>query len=213
LLRENQAYKQEIPQLNFLTENMDEHAKNIETLQGKVVRLQAERQNLSFWDGKRKKELGTEIEQTLGNIRVTQHHFKKKFGIDPDQAPDAIERTQAKIRAKEDALSRKIARISTIREHQAAIELKYQTQKLLAEIHPNRQQIEKTLEKLTTPPRIHPRPPATRTSHSPPQYHLQRNFPKNHRKSAHTSSTNTNRTTQTRPRKRIKGTRKGTRAD
>ncbi|MDR0470882.1 MAG: hypothetical protein LBH79_04020 [Nitrososphaerota archaeon] len=45
-LRKNQVYKQEIPQLGFFAENMDEHAKNIEALQSKVARLQAQRQNL-----------------------------------------------------------------------------------------------------------------------------------------------------------------------
>jgi hypothetical protein len=144
--------KQEIPQLTYRAENMDEHAKNIKTLQAHIVQTQAERQKLSFWEGKRKKELEAKIEQTIGNIRLAQHHFKKNFGIDPDQAPIAINRTLEKVREKTDALNKKTAQISTIREQQAATELEYRTQKLLAQLHPNRQQIEQTLEKMNTAP-------------------------------------------------------------
>jgi len=152
ILRENESKKQEIWQLDFLADNMDEHAKNIEIMRSKAAELQTERQKLTIWEGKRKKEKDAEIEQALGNIRVAQHNFKKDYAIDPEQAPTEIKRTQEKIRENKDALNKNTVRILEIKEHQAAIELEYRTQKLLNELRPDKEQIEKSLEKLNKTP-------------------------------------------------------------
>ena len=152
LLRENETYKREIPQLDYLIEGMDEHIKNIEMLQDKVAQIQAEYQKLPFWEGKRKKELAKEIEKLEGNIRVARHNFKKKYGIDPEQAIIKIQRVREKIRERENAIERNNVQISKIRERQAAIRIEYQTQKLLNESRPDRQQIEQLLEKMNKPP-------------------------------------------------------------
>ncbi|MDR0797281.1 MAG: hypothetical protein LBE70_00960, partial [Nitrososphaerota archaeon] len=86
------------------------------------------------------------------NIRTALHSFKENYGIDPEQAPDAIKRIREKNREKENELDKKNARISTIRERQGVIELDYHTQKLLNEIRPDGQQIEKLLEKMNKSP-------------------------------------------------------------
>jgi len=152
LTRECGEHKQEIPQLTFLAENMDEQAKNIETLRSKATQLQAERQRLGFWDGRQKKESDKAIAQAEGNLLTAQHHFKKEFGFAPDEAPLKIKHIQEQAREKENALNEKNARISAIKESQAAIILEYHAQKLLAEIRPNSEQIFQLLEHMKKPP-------------------------------------------------------------
>ncbi|MDR0797857.1 MAG: MobA/MobL family protein [Nitrososphaerota archaeon] len=151
-IREVNEYKQEIPQLDYLAESMDEHAQNIDVLHGNVAQMQAERQNLRFWKSQHKNALDKEIALAEENLRVALHNFKENYGIDYEQAPAAIKRIREKNREKENERDKKNARISTIRERQGAIELDYHTQKLLNEIRPDRQQIEKLLEKMNKSP-------------------------------------------------------------
>ena len=152
IMWEISRHKQDVPQLSYLVENMDEQAKNIDMLRDNAARIQTERKNLSFWEGKRKKEKDLEIEKILGNIKTVQHYFKKTFAIDPDQAPGAIKRVREKIREKQNELDKKNAQISAVRERQAAIELEYHTQKLLNELRPDKEQIEKLLVKMHKSP-------------------------------------------------------------
>jgi hypothetical protein len=149
ILRGIEVSKQENWQLGFLADYIvDEHVKNLDVMRGTASKLQMERQKMSFWDGKRKKEIDIEIEKVLGNIRVAQHNFKKEYGFDLDQAPAEIKRIREKIRENKDALNKNTARILEIKERQAAIELEYRTRKLLNELRPDREQIEKSLEKM-----------------------------------------------------------------
>ncbi|MCL2359028.1 MobA/MobL family protein [Candidatus Bathycorpusculum sp.] len=143
---------QQIPPLSFRAEQIDEHAKNIAVLQSRTAQLQAERQNLPFWNRKRKQDLDRVIERAEQDIKVAQHYFKEKYHIMPDEAPAEIKRIREKIQAKKDSIRAKEARISEIVNKKAAILLEYHTQKLLNDTRPDKQQIEELLEKMRDPP-------------------------------------------------------------
>ena len=151
LIRENNEDRQEVPRLSFYAETLDEHAKNIVTLQNKVAQLQAERQNLSFWSGQLKKEKDSEIERTEEKSKAAQHYFKNTYHISPDEVPAEIRRVQEKVQIKEKDIAAKTARISTLSERQAEILFEYHTQNLLAEIRPDKEQIIQLLERLKKP--------------------------------------------------------------
>jgi hypothetical protein len=108
------SYQREIAKSDFRMEDMDERVKNIITLQGRVTELQAERQNLHFWQIRRKREIDREIRRIEGKIRDAQQRFKEKYKIIFDEAPAEIERVKKEIRFKKSELEKKNVRIAEI---------------------------------------------------------------------------------------------------
>jgi len=152
LITTRNEIREEIPRLNFRTESMDEHAKNIEVLQGRITKLQETRQNLNFLQWTKKQETDEALKHAEQEVRRTEIFFKNRFGVDPSQAPDEIKRIQKIAREKESDLNTKNAAILEIMNKQDKILLDYHTQKLLAQTRLDGQQIEKLLEKMNTPP-------------------------------------------------------------
>jgi uncharacterized protein YoxC len=152
LIAQRNEIREEIPRLNFRTENMDEHAQNIETLQGRIAELQENRQNLNFLQWTKKQETDQAIKQTEQEARRAEIFFKNRFNVDPAQAPDEIKRIHKIVREKETDLNTKNAAILDIMNTQDKILLEYHTQKLLAQTRPDSQQIDKLLEQMNTPP-------------------------------------------------------------
>ena len=144
--------EQDLPQLRYRAEQVDEYAENIEVLQGRAAKLREFRQNLRSWDIGKKREADKKILQAEREITQAQEFFKNRFNVDPDQAPAEINRVQKLIRDKKDIVAIKAAQIQGITEKQTALELEYQTKKLLAQTRFDNQQIEKLLEKMTQTP-------------------------------------------------------------
>jgi hypothetical protein len=152
LITQRNEGRQEIPQLNFRAENIDEHTKNIEVLRSIVADLQETRQNLHFLKWTKKQETDKAIKHAEQELRRSEIFFNNRFGIDPSRAPDEIKRIQKKVRAMEVDISTKNAAILDIMDAQDNILLEYHTQKLLAETRPDGQQIDNLLEKLNKSP-------------------------------------------------------------
>jgi DNA repair exonuclease SbcCD ATPase subunit len=130
---------------------LEEHAQNIEALQGRAAQLRESRQNLRLFDVKQKKVTDEKIEQAGQELARAQDFFKNRFNVDPSQAREELKRLQAEIRAKKDELNSKQIRVQIIRDKQASLELSYHTQKLLNEIHPDQEQITQLLEQMRKP--------------------------------------------------------------
>ncbi|MDR0374052.1 MAG: MobA/MobL family protein [Nitrososphaerota archaeon] len=152
LMEQHNKDKYEIPKLEYRAELMEEHAKNIETLQSRVAQLQKTRQNLSFLQRTKKQETDAQIAQATQELERAQDFFANRFHIDPTQSPAELNRLQQEIRTKQDDLNTKQILVQAIRKKQASSELAYHTQKLLNETRPDREQISQLLEQTRHPP-------------------------------------------------------------
>jgi hypothetical protein len=152
LIAQRNEIREEIPRLNFRTENMDEHAKNIELLQGRVTELQETRQNLRLLQWTKKQETDEAIKQAEQEARRAEIFFKNRFNVTPNQAPDEIKRIQKIVREKESDLNTKNATILEIMNNQDKILLEYHTKKLLAETRSDKEKLDKLLEQMNPPP-------------------------------------------------------------
>jgi hypothetical protein len=139
----------ELPSLSFRTENIDEEAKNIETLQHRLAQLQAERKKLAFWAKQRKQDLDKKIERVEDKIRHARTCFKMCYHVEPEQAPEEIKRVEEKIKIYSLNHTEKIPEMTKRLED---IEKEYHKQKLLSQLRPDNEQIEKLLERWQKPP-------------------------------------------------------------
>jgi len=152
LIPERNKIREELPRLNYRAESLDEHAKNIETLQSKVAELQETRQNMRLLQWTKKQETDTAIKHAERELKKAEIFFKNRFYIDPSEVPDELKRIHEEIRAKRDSLSTKNTAILEIMTQQDKVLLGYHTQKLLAQTQHDKDNLDKTLEKLNKPP-------------------------------------------------------------
>jgi hypothetical protein len=125
---------------------LEEHAQNIEALQGRAAQLLESRRNVRLLEFKKKKDIDEKIALAGQELARSQDFFKNRFNVDPAQALEEFKRLQAEIRAKKDELKSKQIRVQIIKDKQATLELEYHTQKLLNEIHPDHERISQLLE-------------------------------------------------------------------
>jgi len=142
--------KESLPRLHYRAELFDEHTENIDTWQTKTNQLKAERQKLFVWNVKRKKELDKAIELAEGELRVARHYFEKHFRVKPENAHAERERLQEVITQRERALQATEEKIAELTQKLEIIDLERQKFRILLDIHPKKQQIEKILERPTS---------------------------------------------------------------
>jgi hypothetical protein len=152
LITERNEGRQEIPRLLYKIEQLDEHAKNVAVLQGRVEGLQGNRQNLGFLQWAKKQEVDKAISRAEQDLSRAEFFFKNRFYVDPSQAAEEIKQIQEKVRVMESDVHTKNAAILDIMGMQDKILLGYHTQKLLAEAHHDKDKIALLLEKLNRPP-------------------------------------------------------------
>jgi myosin heavy subunit len=154
LIDQHNKDKLEIPPLEYRTELMDEHAKNIEVLQDRVEQLLEARRNIRWLEFKKKYDIDEKIMLAAHELGRAQDYFKNRFHIDPSQAAEELKRLQEDICIKKDKLDVKQVRVQIIRDKQAALELEYHTQKLLNKTRPDHEQtqINVLLEQMRQPP-------------------------------------------------------------
>jgi len=152
LITQRNEIREELPRLKFRAENMEEHARNIDVLQGRIAELQENRQNLNFLQWTKKQETDEAIEHAKQEARRAEIFFKNRFNVDPDQTPTEIKRIQKIIREKQTDLTTKNAAILDIMNTQDKILLEYHTQKLLAQTHYDKDQLNTLLQQINTPP-------------------------------------------------------------
>ena len=131
---------------------MDEHAQNIEVLQGKIAELQETRQNLNLLQWAKKQKADEAIKHAEHDLKKAELFFKNRFYVEPSEAPQEIKRIKDSVRAKETDLSTKNAQILENMKHQDFTELEYHTTKLLSEIHTDKDHLDKLLQQLNKPP-------------------------------------------------------------
>jgi len=154
LIAQHNDDKYKIPPLEYRLELIEEHAKNIETLQTRAEQLRETRQNVRLLEFKKKKDIDEKLSQAMQELGQAQDFFKNRFNVDPSQAYEEMKRSQEEIRIKKDALTVKRVRVQIIRDKQATLELEYHTKKLLNEIRPDyeQKQIDVLLEQMHQPP-------------------------------------------------------------
>ena len=152
LIDERNEIRQELPRLTYRAESMDEHAQNIEVLQGKVAELQETRQNLNLLQWAKKQRADEAIKHAEHDLKKAELFFKNRFYVEPSQAPEEVKHIKETAHAKESDLSTKNAQILEIMKRQDFTELEYHTTKLLAEIHTDKDHLDKLLQQLNKPP-------------------------------------------------------------
>ncbi|MDR1992823.1 MAG: hypothetical protein LBQ98_04895 [Nitrososphaerota archaeon] len=76
LIERHNKDKYELPPLEYRAEQIDEHTKNLEALQGRFEQLQESRWNLRLFDLKQKKENDSQIAQATRELTRAQDFFK-----------------------------------------------------------------------------------------------------------------------------------------
>jgi hypothetical protein len=140
-----------LPSLNYRAENIDEHTKNIESLQNSLATLRRRRKKAHLWEIQLKKDLDREIERVEDELRIARAHFKVSYGIEPEQAPEEIKRIEEKIKTYTNNL-KQAEQIPELSKELAAIEKEYHKQKIFIQTHPDRDLIEKRLSQPKKPP-------------------------------------------------------------
>jgi len=140
-----------IPSLAWRAESIDEQTKNIGTLQSRLSNLQAGRKKLHFWEKQLKEDTDRKIERIEHEVIAARAHFKVRYGIEPEQAPEEIERIQEKIKALTNNHNQ-VERIPELSKKLDDIEKEYHKQKLLTKLRPDNEQIDKLLEQGRKPP-------------------------------------------------------------
>lgn len=152
LMAQHNKDKGKLPPLAYRAELLEEHAKNIETLQSRVEQLREARQNVRLLEFAKKKVLDEKLSIATQELGRAQNFFKNRFHIDPNQAYEEMKRLQEVIRIKKEELNAKQIIVQDIRKKQDSIELAYHTQKLLNETRPDHEQINVLLEQMRNPP-------------------------------------------------------------
>jgi hypothetical protein len=86
LIESHNQIKLDLPPLEYRAELVEEHAQNIETLQGRLEQLQESRQNIRLLEFKKKKETDEKIALAGQELGRAYDFFKKRFNVDPAQA-------------------------------------------------------------------------------------------------------------------------------
>jgi len=152
LIDQHNSDKLELPSLEYRAELIDEHAKNIDALAGRVEQLREARQNMRWLEFKKKQGIDEKIMLAAQELGRAQDYFKNRFHIDPRQAAEELKRLQEAIRIKKTKLNAKQVRVQIIRDKQAALELEDHTQKLLNETRSDHEQISQLLEQMRQSP-------------------------------------------------------------
>jgi hypothetical protein len=143
--------REEISKENQELPHMDYVVGHQQILQDNIAKWHRTRQNLGWRDRKKKQELDKEIAEAEQYIQQSQEYFRSKYQIDSSDVQKVIAIKQEKVRIN-------TAVIQEITDKLNALELSYKTQKLLADLRPDREQIDKLLEKMNKPPeKIHER--------------------------------------------------------
>ncbi|MDR0470236.1 MAG: MobA/MobL family protein [Nitrososphaerota archaeon] len=140
-----------LPSLNYRLENIDEHTQNTETVQNRHTTLRQQRKKAHFWEIRLKRDLDRKIEQVEDKLLDARAHFKVRYGIEPEQAPQEIKRIEEKIKTYTDKL-KKAAQIPELSKKLKDIEKEYHKQKILIQTHPDKELIEKLLSRPKPPP-------------------------------------------------------------
>ena len=141
-----------LPSVTFRAESIDEHIKNIETLQNQCSILRQRRKKAHLWERQLKQDLDKEIENAEYKLLVSRANFKVRYGMTPEQAPEEIKRLEEKIKEFTDKRNQAEKMIPEISKELDNIEKEYQQQKLLAQTRPDWELIEKMLERWQKPP-------------------------------------------------------------
>ena len=131
----------------YRPENITAPFKSITTMRGRAAQSQGKGRKFRTWI-EHEKEFDRKIEQLEREIKIAERNFKEEFGIEVEQAPAEIGRIREEIREKEYANNVRNARIAELEELQEAVALEYQTQMLLIESHPDKEEIYRLLKEM-----------------------------------------------------------------
>jgi len=135
---------------NLDIEEIDEKAKNVQTLLDKASQLEIERQNLRFskwhfWNWQRKKELDAAIEQAEYDSKKALLYFGRTYHVNPDEIERIIVPIQKKIKANELKIADKDDQISKVEKKFANVKQEFDNYRLEHKIRVRRE-VKKPLE-------------------------------------------------------------------
>jgi hypothetical protein len=116
--------------MNLEIEEMEEQAQNVKTLLNRVPQLEAELQRQHFWNWRRKKMLGLEIERAEKDSKVALLLFEKTRHVAPDEISRPIAQAKKKIAANKLKITDIDDEIAKITKKLAAAQQEYNKYKL-----------------------------------------------------------------------------------
>ena len=142
---------------NLDIEEIDEQAKNVQTLLDKVPKLEAERQNQHFWNWMRKKDLDKAIEQAEHDSKKALLYFGRTYHVNPDEIERIIAPIQKKIKANELKIADMDEQISKVEKKFANVKQEFDNYRIEHKI-----KVRKLVKQLEPP--VEPDPSAGRKS-------------------------------------------------
>jgi hypothetical protein len=116
--------------MNLEIEEIEEQAQNVQTLLNRVPQLELERQNLHFWNWRRKKKLDNEIEQAEKDSKVALLLFGKTYHVNPDEISRPISQIKKKITVNKREIADKDGEIAKLEKKLAATQQEYDQYRL-----------------------------------------------------------------------------------
>jgi hypothetical protein len=127
-------------------EEIGGHAEQIRSMKNRVYELQTERQNMSVF--KSKKDIDRQIQQAEKSYEQATSYFRKTYKIEPEQARGEITRLESVAQSKQIFQNRINEKLTPLIEEQNKTVYEYQRQRLIVEIHPDKQKIQARLSEL-----------------------------------------------------------------
>lgn len=127
--------------------DMEDRYDGIQELNSRIIQLQQQRMKMGVFKGKEKKQLDRQINQLTHSHEQMIQSFEHEFDINPYQATEVIHQLRAQ--TQDLRSGNQIPDIKEVQEKLKSIELAYKIQKALADISPDRRNIEKMLLQTT----------------------------------------------------------------
>lgn len=144
--QETADIQREMQSLRFKAEIIIERAEEIHTKEEWLAELKAEQQKGGFRTSK--KAIDEEIRHVERSIEQSTNYFKKIYHIPPEEATAKAMRLEYEAKDMERIQERLQDRINPLEADKEVFALEYQRQKLLAEISPDKQDIQNELARL-----------------------------------------------------------------
>jgi hypothetical protein len=147
LSQEKSDIRREILVLENKAEQIDERSEQIKTQSNRLDELKAQRREMGIFSSK--KAIDEQINRFENSLERTKSYFKQTYHIAPEQAESEVKRLVNRARNLERVQAELREKIAPLVSEKENYVLEYRRQKLLAEISPNRHEIEEKLKQLS----------------------------------------------------------------
>ena len=147
--------QQDMRDLKFKADEITERAENINTMQKRLEELAEKRRKMGI--SQTRQDIDDQIKRLERSHSQALTTFKREYNINPTQAETEAKRLTNQAKSKQHLHERLNDKLSPLAQDKNTLALKYQRQKLLNYINPDKQKIQDELSRLNKQNRPHER--------------------------------------------------------